>query len=116
DITVYIAPLLSLMLAGLPQAQSAVMSPPLLESAAEVRPADPAPNRQGPWFARVGTVAALYNSAAAFSLDGAVIPGATANARDNVTLTLDLGYEVSDHFAVMLMGGIPPELSLVGEG
>lgn len=68
------------------------------------------------WFTRVGTVGAFYNSSARISAGGVDLPGASAHARSNVTVIMDIGYDVTDNVAVMLMLGIPPRTALDGRG
>ena len=129
------------MFAGLPQAQDTGPPPPSpsateaaqVATPVDVTPAAPppqsvdeapgaaAPAGGGPrtqrrWFARVGALGALYHSHATIATNGSVIPGATARVSSDVTMGFDIGYDLSDHFAVMLMGGIPPTPSVIGEG
>jgi outer membrane protein len=78
-------------------------------------PVSGAPAEQSRWFARVGVLDALYHSGADIAVDGNVLPGATAHVSDNVTVTFDIGYEVTEHLDVMLMLGIPPKPTITGE-
>jgi outer membrane protein len=116
------------------QAQSAVpeaSAPAVIETAAVAAPADNRPERradevaaptgdppasQSRWFVRAGALRALYNSDATIATNGAVIPGATARVTNNSTLVFDIGYDLSDRFAVMLMGGAPPRPAVIGKG
>ena len=68
------------------------------------------------WFVRAGVVRAHYNSGARITINGTVIPGSTADVTDSTTLTLDVGYDLSDEVSVMFMGGIPPSADVIGEG
>jgi outer membrane protein len=68
------------------------------------------------WSVRVGVARALYNSDARITTRGNVIPGSTARVTDNTTLTIDVGYDLSEDVSVMLMGGFPPSANVVGEG
>jgi outer membrane protein len=90
------------------------------EPRAEGAPAVPAARaRSQPesrWFVRAGVLDAAYNSHATIASNGAVIPGATAKVTDNVTVMFDVGYDITDNFAVMLMAGIPPKPSVIGKG
>ena len=119
---------LPLMFAGLLQAQDTVtpmrardairLPPPrsVGEATDAAAPVDGGSKTGSRWFARLGALGALYNSHATIATNGSVIPGATARVTNNVTLTFDIGYDLSDRFAVMLMGGIPPRPSVIGEG
>jgi outer membrane protein len=68
------------------------------------------------WFVRVGGLHALYNSHARIASNGARIEGSSARVTDSTTLTFDIGYDVSDNVSVMVMGGIPPTVDVIGEG
>ena len=91
--------------------------------AAEPSPPDPVAvptqNTAGPeerWFVRIGAIGALYNSSATIAMAGQNIPGATAHARDNVTPILDIGFDVTKNFALVMMSGIPPRTAVDGRG
>ena len=113
---------LALMLAGFLQAQDAVSPPPSAiatqaETVAVAAPVDDgASNGESRWFVRTGALGALYNSHARITTNGNVIPGSTARVTDNVTLMFDVGYDLSDHWALMLMAGIPPRPAVDGKG
>jgi outer membrane protein len=77
-------------------------------------PDNTAPGVESRWFARVGVLGALYDSHATFATGGQVIPGATAQARDNITAIFDVGYDVTKDFAVVVMSGIPPRTAVEG--
>ncbi|HET6940872.1 MAG TPA: OmpW family outer membrane protein [Sphingomicrobium sp.] len=68
------------------------------------------------WSVRAGVARALYNSDARITTGGNVIPQSTARVTDNTTLTLDVGYDVSDDISLMFMTGIPPSADVIGEG
>ena len=68
------------------------------------------------WSVRVGVARALYNSNARITTRGNILPGSTARVTDNTTLTVDVGYDLSDDVSVMFMGGIPPTADVIGEG
>lgn len=70
----------------------------------------------GRWFIRVGALRALYDSGATISNDRGIIPRASAGVTDSDTVIFDLGYDVSDRFALMFMGGIPPTAKVIGRG
>jgi outer membrane protein len=59
---------------------------------------------------------ALYNSHATITTNGNVIPGSNARVTDNVTAMFDIGYDLSDRWALMLMAGIPPRPAVDGKG
>jgi outer membrane protein len=129
---------LPLMFAGLLQAQDAVPPPPspsatgTAQVAAPIEvmptpatdaagsldngPLDSGSKTQSRWFVRLGVLGALYESHATIATNGRVLPGATARVTDNVTLMFDIGYDLSDRFAVMLMAGVPPRPAVIGEG
>jgi len=92
-------------------------------AAAAPSPADPVPVAtqdtalsEERWFVRVGAIGALYNSSATIAMAGQSIPGATAYARNNVTPILDVGFDVTRSFAVVMMSGIPPRTAVDGRG
>jgi outer membrane protein len=109
----------ALMIAGFLQAQDLNVLPPSRPEgdAAETAPpvASP-PKKESRWFLRAGILEALYNSHATIAVDGKVIPGGTARVTNNTTVNFDIGYDLSDDVAVMLMGGIPPRPSIVAGG
>lgn len=79
-------------------------------------PGTSAPPVASRWFLRAGVLGALYESHATFATGGEMIPGAGAQARDNVTGIFDIGYDVTKQFAVVLMSGIPPRTAVEGRG
>lgn len=79
-------------------------------------PAPQSPSRKSRWFVRAGALGAFYNSGARIALDGNVIPGGTARVTDSKTLIFDIGYDLSDDWSVMVMGGIPPTAKVIGQG
>ena len=68
------------------------------------------------WFGRIGILGALYDSHARIAASGKVIPLATANVSDNVTVIFDVGYEITKNLSVLLMAGVPPKPTVTGEG
>lgn len=68
------------------------------------------------WFGRVGLAGMIYHSGATLSSNGAVIPGATVDVSHDVTLTLDVGYDVTKNIFTSLMVGIPPKPTITGQG
>lgn len=101
------------------QAPDAIRLPPpqsVGDATDAAAPIDSGAKTESRWFVRLGVLGALYNSHATISTNGSVIPGATAGVTDNVTLTFDIGYDLSDRFSVMLMWGIPPRPAVIGQG
>ncbi|WP_258164128.1 OmpW family protein [Pseudomonas sp. 17104299] len=74
------------------------------------------PNNETRWFVRVGPLWVPYHSGANIEINGVSIPGATAHARNNVTAMFDVGYEFTQNFSIMIMGGIPPRTAVNGGG
>lgn len=68
------------------------------------------------WFGRVGALRALFDSSAKISSNGKLLPAATAGVTDAMTMTFDIGYDLSDNVSVMFMGGIPPHARVIGRG
>lgn len=71
---------------------------------------------ESPWFGRVGAVGAVYHSDATIASSGDVIPGATATVSNNVSVTLDLGYDFTKNISALLMVGIPVKPTVSGAG
>ena len=72
--------------------------------------------RASSWFARIAGLGAFYHSSAEIATNGQLLPGASANVTDNATLTLDLGYDISDNVSALLMVGVPPRPLINGRG
>src|SRR5258705_8977111 len=68
------------------------------------------------WFGRIGILGALYDSHARIAASGNVIPRATANVSNDVTVIFDVGYEITKNLSVLLMVGVPPKPTVTGEG
>jgi len=83
---------------------------------ASAAPVESTPASESRWFARVGAIGVLYDSDATILTNGAVIPGANAHVRNNITGILDVGYDVTRDFAVVMMTGIPPRTAVEGRG
>lgn len=91
--------------------------PPVTQEAAETAGAIVGErDRQNRWFARTGIAGALYNSGATIAVGGVTVPGATVHIEDDVTAMLDIGYNMSDRFAVQVMVGVPPRAAAIGKG
>jgi outer membrane protein len=68
------------------------------------------------WFGRVGAVAAFYHPGASVVLGGQPVPGSSVNVSNNVTVTLDIGFDLTPDLSVMLMVGVPPRPTITGQG
>ena len=75
----------------------------------------PSPFRSGRWFSRVGYLVAAYHSSAGIATNGQPISGGTAKASNNLTLTFDVGYEVTKNISASATLGIPPKPHITGE-
>ena len=73
-------------------------------------------NEESRWFGRIGVVGAIYHSGASISTGGAVIPGASAVVSNNVSVTFDIGFDVTKNISAQLMLGIPPKPTVTGQG
>ena len=69
-----------------------------------------------PLFIRIGVVGAAYHSGGTISTGGTVIPGASAIVSNNVSVTFDIGCNVTKDISTQLMVGIPPKPTITGEG
>jgi outer membrane protein len=74
------------------------------------------PAEANPWFARIGVVGVIYDSSATIATNGQTIPGATATVSNNVTVSFDLGYDITRDIALSVMGGVPAKPTATGEG
>ena len=75
-----------------------------------------ASQQESRWFGRIGILGALYDSHARIAANGNVIPRATANVSDDITVIFDVGYEITKNLSVLLMAGLPPKPTVTGEG
>ena len=75
-----------------------------------------APFKQSHLFTRLGLLVAPYHSSATISTNGQLVSGGTAEASNNVSMTFDLGYEITDKISVSVMSGIPVKPHVTGEG
>lgn len=82
-----------------------------MSSAAQAQDA----SKQG-WFVRSGPIGVLFDSKADISVGGGVIPGASADTKDNITLGFDVGYRFNNNVSLTFTGGIPPRTTLTGTG
>ena len=75
-----------------------------------------APLTQSPWFSRVGFLVVPYHSGATIATNGQALSGGTAQVSNNMSVTFDLGYEITRHISVSVMTGIPVKPHVTGEG
>lgn len=75
-----------------------------------------APIKQSRLFTRIGLLVAPYHSSATIAVNGQTVSGGTAEASNNVSMTFDLGYEITDNISVSVMSGIPVKPHVTGEG
>src|SRR5262249_20940184 len=85
--------------------KSVTSNPQRVESTND--PQLPEPTLQSPWFSRVGVLVAPYHSSATIATNGQTLSGGTAEASNNMSVTFDLGYEVTKNISVSVMSGIP---------
>ena len=71
---------------------------------------------QSRWFTRLGVLLAPYHSSTTIATNGQPLRGGTAEASNNMSVTFDLGYEISRDFSVSVMSGIPVKPHVTGEG
>src|SRR5262249_59062489 len=105
---------LLLLIPGVVRAQESAES--VSSSASTTAPLASSPTDDSRWFGRIGIVGAIYHSGATISTDSAVIPGAAAVVGNNISVTLDIGCEITKSVSAQLMLGIPPKPSVTGEG
>jgi outer membrane protein len=74
------------------------------------------PFKQSRWFTRIGTLVVPYHSSATIATNGQLVSGGTAKASNNMTLTFDVGYEITKNISVSVTSGIPPKPHITGEG
>src|SRR6266436_562663 len=67
------------------------------------------------WFTRLGVVGVPYYSSTAISTNRQRVTGSTAKASNNLTLTFDLGYDITKNISASVMLGIPPKPHITGE-
>src|SRR5215471_7856127 len=71
---------------------------------------------QGRWFSRVGLLIAPYHSSANIATNGQTLSGGTAEASSNLSVTFDVGYELTKNISLSVMSGIPVKPHVTGEG
>jgi len=61
-------------------------------------------------------LAVPYHSSTTIATDGQLVSGGTAEASSNMTVTFDVGYEITKNISVSVTTGIPPKPHINGEG
>jgi len=74
------------------------------------------PLKQSRWFTRFGVLVAPYHSSATIATNGQTLSGGTAKVSNNMSVTFDLGYELTKNISVSMMSGIPVKPHVTGEG
>jgi outer membrane protein W len=74
------------------------------------------PFKQSRWFTRVGLLMAPYHSSATIATNGQTLSGGTAKVSNNMSVTFDLGYEITKNISVSMMSGVPVKPHVTGEG
>jgi outer membrane protein len=59
---------------------------------------------------------APYHSSATIATNGQLLSGGTAKVSNNMSVTFDLGYEITKNFSVSVTSGIPVKPHVTGEG
>jgi outer membrane protein len=72
--------------------------------------------KEGRWFTRLGVLVAPYHSGATIATNGRLLSGGTAKASNNMSVTFDLGYQISRNFSVSVTSGSPVKPHVTGEG
>jgi outer membrane protein len=76
----------------------------------------PLPFKQSRWFTRLGFLVAPYHSSTTIATNGQRLIGGTAEASNNMSVTFDLGYEVTKNISLSMTTGIPVKPHVTGEG
>jgi outer membrane protein len=72
--------------------------------------------KQSRLFTRLGLLIAPYHSSATIATNGQLLSGGNAEASNNVSMTFDLGYEITNNISVSVTSGIPVKPHVTGEG
>jgi outer membrane protein len=75
-----------------------------------------APFKHSRLFTKVGFLLAPYHSSATIATNGQIVSGGTAEASNNMSVTFDLGYEITNNISVTVTSGIPVKPHVTGEG
>ena len=74
------------------------------------------PLKQSRWFTRFGVLVAPYHSSATIATNGQTLSGGTAKVSNNMSVTFDVGYELTKNISISMMSGIPVKPHVTGEG
>jgi outer membrane protein len=99
--------------------KSATSNPPRIEPEAEPvldAQVPAAPFKPSRWFTRFGAAVAPYHSSATIATNGQPLPGGTAKVSNNMTVTFDVGYELTKNISLSVMSGVPVKPHVTGEG
>jgi outer membrane protein len=100
--------------------QKSITSTPQRDDAESEPASDPQlvqlPLKQSRWFTRVGFMVAPYHSSATIATNGQPLSGGTAEASNNMSVTFDVGYEITKNISVTMTSGIPVKPHVTGEG
>jgi outer membrane protein len=89
----------------------------LVAARADERASPPPGASRSPWFVRVGATGVFYHSSGSIDVnDGQLLQGASVTVSNNETIVFDVGYDVTERFAVALLAGAPPKPTITGEG
>jgi outer membrane protein len=69
-----------------------------------------------PLWIHLGPAFVDFKNGGSVSAGGAVVPNASTKASNNTTLGLELGYDLSESFAVRATVGVPPTTTVEGTG
>lgn len=72
--------------------------------------------QSSPWSVRLGAAHVGFNTQADVFVGGAAFPGANAEAKNNTTAVLEIGYSLSPEWTGRLLLGVPPTTTLTGTG
>lgn len=72
--------------------------------------------QNSPWSVRLGAAHVGFNTQADVFLGGAAVPGANAEASNNKTVGLEIGYSLSPEWTGRFLLGVPPTTTLTGTG
>lgn len=68
------------------------------------------------WWANAGVASVSFSESAVLKVGGAVVPGAGAAVKNNVTAVFEIGRRLDDGRSVSLTFGLPPETEVTGTG
>src|SRR5215510_16284562 len=74
------------------------------------------PFKQSRLFTRVGLLIAPYHSSATIATNGQLLSGGTAETSNNVSMTFDLGYQLTNNISASVTSDIPVKPLDTGEG